>query len=162
MVSVYSLDTRFQEGNRFPHPVSVHKLPRYQPDELFPHWGAMAAFYVIERQTSAFSAQLTPAGWHTTTPKTARPLRGEKNFFTHKVSWVAIVQLLKGEALTEQQSSSFHQRLGSTAIGAIYRTNNIQTPFPDQVTKEEAALSWHLDAKARYKRRDLFSLSMDN
>lgn len=37
MVSVYSSDTRFQEGNRFPHPVSVHKLPRYQPDELFPH-----------------------------------------------------------------------------------------------------------------------------
>jgi len=37
MVSVYSSDTRLQEGNRFPHPVSVHKLPRYQADELFPH-----------------------------------------------------------------------------------------------------------------------------
>lgn len=60
MVSVYSSDTRFQEGSRFPHPVSVHRLPRYQPDELFPHRGATLASHVMKRQTSVFPTRFRP------------------------------------------------------------------------------------------------------
>lgn len=63
MVSVYSSDTRLQEGNRFPHPVTVHELPSYQADELFPHWGATVAFTLISCST-AYTVQLTPSGWH--------------------------------------------------------------------------------------------------
>lgn len=83
MVSVYSSDTRLQEGNRFPHPVTVHELPSYQADELFPHWGATVAFTLISCST-AYTVQLTPSGWHAKI-LTMSSSKQQKNYFTHKI-----------------------------------------------------------------------------
>lgn len=107
MVSVYSSDTRLQEGNRFPHPVSVHKLPRYQADELFPHWGATVAFTLISCNTAYTLYNYdhqdeAPKYWQ------CPPLSSRKNYFTHKISKYSVTAfwLLESEVLMKPYSSS--------------------------------------------------------